>query len=72
MKKEGLGMEGKRLWTGADILVKTALSNEFPDASGQYVDNGSGRFTNSHTNAMNQDKVATVTKVIEEIVAAYA
>ncbi|MDJ0800658.1 MAG: SDR family NAD(P)-dependent oxidoreductase [Calothrix sp. MO_167.B12] len=71
MVKEGFGVAGKDIRIGADILVCAALSNEFADASGKYFDNDSGRFSNPHPDANNSEKIAEVTRVIEEILTSY-
>ncbi|MEM6759675.1 MAG: SDR family NAD(P)-dependent oxidoreductase [Pseudomonadota bacterium] len=44
MVKEGFGVAGNDLQTGADILCRLSLDDAFADASGRYWDNDAGRF----------------------------
>jgi NAD(P)-dependent dehydrogenase (short-subunit alcohol dehydrogenase family) len=67
MVEQAYGVAGGNLQIGADILVKAALSQEFSDASGRYFDNDIGQFTSPHPDALNADKIAEITQVIEKI-----
>jgi len=44
MLKEGFGVAGNDLQTGADILCRLSLDDDFADASGRYWDNDAGGF----------------------------
>ena len=68
MVKEGFGVAGKSLSIGADILTRTALSDEFANASGHYFDNDKGQFGPPHPDALNNQKCAAVSAVIEELI----
>jgi NAD(P)-dependent dehydrogenase (short-subunit alcohol dehydrogenase family) len=68
MVKEGFGIAGKSLSIGADVLARAALSDEFANASGQYFDNDKGQFGPPHSDALNDEKCASVLAVIEELV----
>ena len=72
MVKEGFGMAGKDLRTGADILVRAALSDEFAAASGRYFDNDTGRFASPHPDALDLQKCQEVVQVIEAMLAKYS
>ncbi|MEM9630678.1 MAG: SDR family NAD(P)-dependent oxidoreductase [Pseudomonadota bacterium] len=69
MVKEGFGVAGNDLRIGADILVRAALSEEFSNASGQYFDNDSGRFSNPHPAGLDDRKSAELIQLVEEILA---
>ena len=69
MVKQAYGVAGGDLQKGADILVRSALSDEFNEASGLYFDNDKGRFSPPHQGALDPEKIAAVTKQIEEILA---
>ncbi len=68
MVKEGFGVEGNDLSIGAKILVRLSLDEEFANKTGQYFDNDKGRFGNPHPDAMDDEKCAQVTKMIETII----
>jgi hypothetical protein len=65
MVREGFGTSGNDLNVGVDILIRAALSDEFAAASGKYLDNDSGQFTQPHPDAANAVKVARVVDVIK-------
>lgn len=69
MVKEGFGVAGKDIGIGAQILVRTSLSDEFASASGKYFDNDSGRFASPHPDALDQQKSENVMQAIETILA---
>lgn len=68
MVEQAYGVAGGNLQIGADILVKAALSEEFANASGLYFDNDIGKFTSPHQDALNPNKIAEITQVIETII----
>ncbi|WP_415755551.1 SDR family NAD(P)-dependent oxidoreductase [Pseudomonas leptonychotis] len=72
MVKEGFGMAGKDLRTGADILVRAALSDEFAAGSVRYFDNDTGRFAAPHTDALDLEKCQEVVQLIEAMLAKYS
>ena len=65
MVREGFGVAGGDLRIGADILVRTALSDDFTGHSGQYFDNDVGRFADPHPDATDAGKCAAIMRVIE-------
>ncbi len=67
MVKEGFGVEGNDLSIGATILVRLSLDEEFAEKTGQYFDNDKGGFGKPHSDAMDDEKCAQVTKTIEAI-----
>lgn len=69
MVKEGFGMAGSDIRTGADILCRLALEDEFSGASGKYFDNDSGRFASPHQHALDINTSNALVDAIEEIIA---
>ena len=69
MVKEAYGMAGRDARTGAEILCRAALADEFATASGQYFDNDSGQFRAPHHDARDQRKSQEVVRVIETVLA---
>lgn len=67
MVKEGFGVTGNDLNIGSEILVKTALSDEFSHASGKYFDNDSGQIALPHSDALRQDRCDRVMQSLEKI-----
>lgn len=72
MVEKAYGVAGGSLQIGADILVKSALSEEFSKATGLYFDNDIGQFTQPHQDALDNNKIADVTDIIEEIITRYS
>ena len=68
MVKEGFGVAGNDLKIGADILLRTALSEEFAQASGKYFDNDSKQLSAPHTEALNRNKAHQLIETINLIV----
>ena len=64
MVKEGFGVEGKDINIGADILIRTALSDEFAGATGLYFDNDIGKLGPPHPDAVNEEKCNALVKAI--------
>lgn len=65
MVKEGFGVEGKDLNIGADILVRTSLSEEFSNASGLYFDNDIGELSSPHPDGLDVKKCAALVVAME-------
>lgn len=65
MVKEGFGVAGSDLRTGAKVLIDAALSDDFADASGRYFDNDAGRFADPHSAALDASHSADVMAAIE-------
>lgn len=65
MVEQAYGVAGGNLQIGADILVKSVLSDEFDNKSGLYFDNDIGKFTTPHQDATNAKKIAQITEAIE-------
>lgn len=72
MVKDAYGSEGKDLSIGADILVRSALSEEFSQVSGKYFDNDIGNWSQPHPDALDSDKNQTLIDVIEEVLSKLA
>lgn len=70
MVKEGFNMEGNNINIGSDILVRAALSDEFSNASGKYLDNDIQQFNEPHIDALNPKKVDNVVNTIKTIIEA--
>ncbi|GJM04131.1 MAG: oxidoreductase [marine bacterium B5-7] len=71
MVKEAYGIVGGDLQKGADILVRAALTEDFANASGLYFDNDIGDFVSPHQDALNPEKITSITQKIEEIVTSF-
>lgn len=71
MVEQAYGVAGGSLQIGAEILIKAAISDEFADASGLYFDNDIGQFSQPHQDAINSEKIAALTCVIEDIIGQY-
>ena len=69
MVKEGFGVAGADIGSGADILIRVALTDEFADASGQYYDNDNRRFAAPHPDALDPTKSQEVVSAIEATLA---
>ena len=54
MVREAFGVAGGDVDIGADILYRTALSDEFSSASGQYFDNDNHRLDSPHPDALDE------------------
>lgn len=67
MVKEGFGVVGGDLGIGANILVRAALDPSFADASGKYFDNDAGRFSSPNPDAMDPQKAAEITRIMEDM-----
>lgn len=65
MVKEGVGMPGKDINIGSDILIRASLSDEFENRSGQYFDNDLGLFTEPHIDALDPQKNQYLVECIE-------
>ena len=50
---------------GVEIWTRTALSDEFESASGQYFDGDSGHFALPHRDALDPQKSAEIVGMIE-------
>ncbi|MCW8886066.1 MAG: SDR family NAD(P)-dependent oxidoreductase [Motiliproteus sp.] len=68
MVKEAYGLDGADLSVGADILERSALSDEFANASGRYFDNDHGQFATPHPDALNGQKNQRIVETIETII----
>lgn len=67
MVKQAFGVAGGDLQIGAEILTRTALSDEFKTASGQYFDNDSGQFASPHPDALDAQKSQEIVREIERV-----
>ena len=62
-------MSGSDIRTGADILVRAALSDEFATASGRYFDNDTGQFASPHPDALDPEITTGIMQAIESVLA---
>lgn len=69
MVKEAFGVAGRDICTGAEILCRAALDDEFASASGQYFDNDSGQFASLHPDALHPRKSQEMMHAIQKILA---
>ena len=69
MVKEGFGVAGADIRTGAEILTRAALADEFAVASGQYFDNDSSQFASPHLDALNPQKSEEIVRAVETVLA---
>ena len=67
MVKQAYGMVGSDVGIGADILLQAALSEDFAGASGLYFDNDKRRFAPPHPDALDPQKGAQLTEVMEQV-----
>lgn len=68
MVKEAYGTEGKDIGIGADILVRSALSDEFEGVTGRYYDNDHGQFAEPHADALSAEKNQALVKTMESVI----
>lgn len=69
MVKEAYGIAGADIRTGADVLRRAALEDEFAGASGRYFDNDAGRFADPHLDATDPARCDAVLEGVEAILA---
>ena len=69
MVKEAFGVVGGDIGTGAEILCRAALDDQFATASGQYFDNDSGQFASPHPDALHPRKSQEIVRAIEKVLA---
>lgn len=67
MVTEGYGVAGRDIGTGADVLSRAAVGDEFASASGEYFDNDSGRFAPPHPDALDPRKTRALVEQIEAV-----
>ncbi|MGY3572324.1 SDR family NAD(P)-dependent oxidoreductase [Vibrio paucivorans] len=65
MVKDAYGIAGGDIKLGADILIRAALSEEFSQANGLYFDNDIERFSQPHSDALDDAKVEAVIEALE-------
>ncbi|MEM9386603.1 MAG: SDR family NAD(P)-dependent oxidoreductase [Pseudomonadota bacterium] len=68
MVREAFGTSGKDLGIGADILVRTALSDEFAGVSGRYYDNDRRALGNPHPDAQSAAKTKALIEAMESLI----
>ncbi len=68
MVKEAYGSEGKDLSIGADILVRTALNQEFAGITGQYFDNDKGNWSKPHPDALDKSKCQSLLTAMNDLI----
>lgn len=69
MVREGFGVPGRDIQTGASILARAALDPGFATATGAYFDNDAGAFADPHPDALQAAQRRAVLDRIDEIVA---
>lgn len=67
MVEQAYGVSGGNLEIGADILVKSVLSDEFSDASGKYYDNDIESFSSPHPDANDPQKTSKIVETIDKV-----
>lgn len=67
MVKQGFGTDGKDIGTGAGILCRAALDDDFTRTSGQYYDNDIAQFSAPHPGALDAKKVSTAVAVTASV-----
>ncbi len=67
MVKEAYGIAGADINTGADILVRAALDDEFSVVSGRYFDNDVGDFASPHPDALDVKKSEQLVIVLDTL-----
>lgn len=65
MVRDAYGIAGSDVSTGAELLCRAALSEDFGDAAGQYFDGDAGRFAPPHADALDDALVEEVVRAIE-------
>lgn len=68
MVRDAYGIAGSDVSSGADLLCRAALSDEFSEAAGLYFDGDSGRFAPPHGDALDDRVVASVMEAVRSIV----
>ncbi|MEM6273897.1 MAG: SDR family NAD(P)-dependent oxidoreductase [Myxococcota bacterium] len=69
MVDEAFGHSRAGVEVGANILHRAATSDAFADASGKYFDNDVERFSDPHSDALDDQKVNEVMRAIDELTA---
>ena len=69
MVRDAFNTAGQDIGIGVDILVRSATSSEFADATGRYFDNDAGRFAQPHHDATDLAKCRAVVQTIEDVLA---
>ena len=67
MVKDGFGVSGNDIGIGADVLVRSALSDEFSDATGRNYDNDSHRFAPAHVDTEDSGLCSRLVEQIERL-----
>lgn len=67
MVMEGFGYSRGTVATGAEILIRAALSEEFANANGKYYDNDSCAFAPPHPDALDVEKNQAVVRQMEKV-----
>lgn len=68
MVKEAFGTSGKDIGIGADILVRTALSDEFAGVTGRYYDNDRRALGHPHPDAHDATKTEALVNAIDSVI----
>ena len=69
MVREAFGVIGGDVLTGANILVKASLSDDFAGAHGRYFDNDAGGFAQPHREALDATKGKELIDAMDKILA---
>ncbi len=69
MVREGFGVDGNDIGTGADVISRAAVDAEFADATGRYYDNDAGAFGEPHADALDERKNADLVRAIDDVLA---
>lgn len=67
MVTQAYGVAGSDVQIGADILVKSATSDEFSSATGLYYDNDIGQFSQPHSDALKPELTAKIIATLDDL-----
>ena len=69
MVKQGFGIDGADITTGADIICRAALSDAFSDANGLYYDNDAKSFAPPHDGALDETLAKAYITEMDQLIA---
>ena len=69
MVHEGYGIAGNDVNIGTDILVRSAVGDDFATAGGRYFDNDARRFGDPHPDAMDSARCSALLEALDSLLA---
>ena len=69
MVKQGFGIDGADITTGADIICRAAVSDAFSDANGLYYDNDAKSFAPPHDGALDETLAKAYITEMDQLIA---